>query len=49
MSVLPPVGSALLGLRVDGVARWSGPCGDEEAAEILAILFQPASRGDPAM
>jgi len=49
VSVLSPVGSGLLGLRVGGVARWSTPAGDEQAAEILAILFQPESSGDYSM
>ena len=49
VSVLSPVGSALLGLRVGSVARWSTPAGDEKAAEILAVLFQPESSGDYAM
>lgn len=49
VSVLSPVGSALLGLRVSSVARWSTPTGDEKAAEILAILFQPESSGDYTM
>lgn len=49
VSVLSPVGSALLGLRVGSIARWSTPAGDEKAAEILAILFQPESSGDYAM
>ena len=49
VSVLSPVGSALLGLRVGSVARWFTPAGDEKAAEILAILFQPESSGDYAM
>lgn len=49
VSVLSPVGTALLGLRVGGVARWSTPSGDKKAAEILAILFQPESSGDYAM
>ncbi|MBY0468587.1 MAG: GreA/GreB family elongation factor [Burkholderiaceae bacterium] len=48
VSVLSPVGSALLGLRVGSMARWSTPAGDEKAAEILAILFQPESSGDYA-
>jgi regulator of nucleoside diphosphate kinase len=46
VSVLSPVGSALLGLRVGSVARWATPTGDEKAAEILAILFQPEASGD---
>ena len=49
VSVLSPVGSALLGLRVGSIAHWSTPAGDERAAEILAILFQPESSGDYAM
>lgn len=48
VSVLSPVGSALLGLRVGSTARWSTPAGDDRAAEILAILFQPESSGDYA-
>ena len=49
VSVLSPVGSALLGLRVGSVGRWLTPTGDQKAAEILAILFQPESSGDYAM
>lgn len=49
VSVLSPVGSALLGLRVGSMARWSTPAGDQKSAEILAILFQPESSGDYAM
>lgn len=49
VSVLSPVGSALLGLRVGGVACWSGPSGHEKAAEVLAVLFQPESNGDYAL
>lgn len=49
VSVLSPVGSALLGLRVGSVARWATPAGDEKEAEILAILFQPESSGDYSM
>ena len=46
VSVLSPVGISLLGLRVGNVARWATPGGDERAAEILAVPFQPESRGD---
>ena len=49
VSVLSPVGSALLGLQVGSVARWVTPSGDENGAEILAILFQPESSGDYSM
>lgn len=46
VSVLSPVGSSLLGLPVGSVARWTIPGGEEKAAEIVAILFQPESSGD---
>lgn len=46
VSVLSPIGSALLGLRVGSIARWPTPGGDERSAEIVAILFQPESTGD---
>jgi regulator of nucleoside diphosphate kinase len=49
VSVLSPLGSGVLGLRVGSVARWSTPAGDDNAAEILAILFQPESSGDYSM
>ena len=49
VSVMSPAGSALLGLRVGSVARWFSPSGDEKAAEILAVLFQPESNGDYTM
>lgn len=49
VSVLSPVGASLLGLSVGSVARWSTPAGDERAAEIVAILFQPEASGDYAM
>jgi regulator of nucleoside diphosphate kinase len=49
VSVLSPVGSSLLGLRVGSVARWLTPAGQEKRAQILAILFQPEASGDYAM
>lgn len=46
VSVLSPVGRALLGLRVGEVARWRTPAGQEQAARIEALLFQPEASGD---
>ena len=49
VSVLSPVGASLLGQAVGSVARWSTPAGEERAAAVLAILFQPEASGDYAM
>jgi regulator of nucleoside diphosphate kinase len=49
VSVLSPVGWSLLGLKVGAIARWTTPRGEERAAEVLAVLFQPESTGDYAM
>lgn len=46
VSVLSPVGAGLLGLRVGAIARWFTPAGEERAAEIVAVLFQPEASGD---
>ncbi len=49
VSVLSPIGSALLGLRVGDRALWRTPSGDEKSAEIVGLLFQPEASGDPAL
>ena len=49
VSVLSPIGSALLGLRVGSTVPWSTPGGERKGAEILAVLFQPESSGDYSM
>ena len=46
ISVLSPVGCALLGLRVGAIARWQLPGGESGAARVRAILFQPEASGD---
>ena len=46
VSVLSPVGTSLLGLRVGEVARWPLPGGRFGAARIVAVLFQPEATGD---
>jgi regulator of nucleoside diphosphate kinase len=46
ITVLSPVGLALLGLPVGAVARWRAPGGRENAARVAAILFQPEASGD---
>ena len=49
ISVLSPVGSSLLGLQVGAIARWRLPQGDEGAAELIAVLFQPEAVGAPLL
>lgn len=49
VSILSPVGWSLLGLTVGAVVRWVSPRGEQGAAELLAILFQPESSGDYTM
>jgi regulator of nucleoside diphosphate kinase len=46
ISVLSPVGSSLLGLKTGDVARWHTPNGDECAAEVVSIQYQPEATGD---
>ncbi|NUZ04247.1 GreA/GreB family elongation factor [Piscinibacter koreensis] len=49
VSVLSPIGAALLGQRVGAVARWRSPTGSEASAEVVAIAFQPEAMGHYAM
>lgn len=46
ISVLSPVGAALLGQRVGAIARWQAPGGQSCAAEVTSLLFQPEASGD---
>lgn len=46
ISVLSPVGSSLLGLKVRDIAKWLTPNGEQCAAEIVAIQYQPEESGD---
>jgi regulator of nucleoside diphosphate kinase len=46
VSVLSPVGTSLLGLHVGSTARWRTPDGEQHAAEVAAVLFQPEADGD---
>lgn len=46
VSVLSPVGAALLGQRVGSRVQWVTPLGELRAGEIVALLFQPESSGD---
>lgn len=46
ISVLSPIGAALLGRRVGDTVHWRMPNGEERQAELVAIVFQPEAAGD---
>lgn len=46
VSVLAPVGSALLGLRVGQTIEWPGPDGNLLALAVTALAYQPEAAGD---
>jgi len=46
ISVLSPVGLALLGRRVGAQVGWTMPSGKQRLLRIDAVLFQPESSGD---
>lgn len=46
VSILTPIGCALLGLSVGQVIDWTGPTGRTLTLEILAVEFQPEAAGD---
>ena len=47
ISVLSPVGMALLGQRVGAKASWLTPDGEQHFAEVENILLQPTDLGAP--
>lgn len=46
VSVLSPVGIALLGTRRGALASWRCPDGEKRSARVADILFQPEASGD---
>ncbi|MFG6654397.1 nucleoside diphosphate kinase regulator [Scandinavium sp. M-37] len=46
LSVLAPVGAALLGLRVGDTIHWKLPNGTEAHLEVLELLYQPEAAGE---
>jgi regulator of nucleoside diphosphate kinase len=46
VSVLSPLGTALIGRRVGDTVVWSTPDGREHSATVAAVTFQPESSGD---
>lgn len=45
VSILAPVGSALLGLKVDDTIDWPMPGGNSATLHVLSIDFQPEAAG----
>ncbi|WP_312985677.1 nucleoside diphosphate kinase regulator [Atlantibacter sp.] len=46
LSVMAPVGAALLGLRVGNAIHWKLPNGNETHLEVLELLYQPEAAGE---
>lgn len=46
VSVMCPLGAALLGVRVGGELAWQGPTGERHHARVAALLYQPEAAGD---
>ena len=46
VSILAPVGSALLGLRVGDAIDWPLPGGRNARLQVLAVRYQPEAAGD---
>ena len=46
LSVLAPVGAALLGLRTGDTIHWDLPGGASTHLEVLELLYQPEAAGD---
>lgn len=46
ISVLAPVGSALLGLRVGDTINWPAPAGGDVEVRIDAVTWQPEAAGE---
>ena len=46
VSVLSPVGTALLGLAEGQTAQWVAPNGAQASAKILEVVFQPEESGE---
>ncbi|MGU3521927.1 nucleoside diphosphate kinase regulator [Enterobacteriaceae bacterium C23F] len=46
LSVLAPVGAALLGLRAGDAIHWTLPNGTETHLEVLELIYQPEAAGE---
>jgi regulator of nucleoside diphosphate kinase len=46
VSVMSPLGMALIGLPRGAIASWQCPDGDTRVAEVHEIVYQPEASGD---
>ncbi|MDE9558147.1 GreA/GreB family elongation factor, partial [Xenorhabdus bovienii] len=46
LSVMAPMGAALLGLRVNDEINWALPNGEKTRIKVLEILYQPEATGE---
>ncbi|MFO6299340.1 nucleoside diphosphate kinase regulator [Rahnella selenatireducens] len=46
LSVMAPLGAALLGLRVGSSITWEMPGGGESVVNVLELLYQPEAAGE---
>jgi len=46
LSVMAPLGAALLGLRVGSSITWTMPNGKESLVKVLELLYQPEAAGE---
>ena len=44
ISILAPVGSALIGLRVGQIINWPVPNGKEKRLKVISVLYQPEAK-----
>ena len=44
ISILAPVGSALIGLRVGQIINWPVPNGKEKRMKVMSVLYQPDAK-----
>ena len=47
ISILVPIGTALLGLRVGQSIDWALPGGERQRYRIVGVPYQPEAAGDP--
>ncbi|OCA54905.1 nucleoside diphosphate kinase regulator [Photorhabdus namnaonensis] len=46
LSVMAPLGAAILGLRIGDEISWALPNGEETRVKVLELLYQPEAAGD---